>query len=126
MPSAERLRQLLAASPGLAPTILDVEDVSDGCGAKFEVVVVSDAFAVSELGRGRPRARLLARVRASTHAGGRTRPLRAQGKKLLERHRQVHEALGADMGAIHALALKTWTPEQYAAKKEQAAQEGAA
>lgn len=58
MPSAERLRQLLAASPGLAPTILDVEDVSDGCGAKFEVVVVSDAFAVSELGRGPPRGRL--------------------------------------------------------------------
>jgi stress-induced morphogen len=29
----------------------------------------------------------------------------------------VHEALGAEMGMIHALSLKTWTQEQYLAKK---------
>ncbi|KAG8458112.1 hypothetical protein KFE25_012772 [Diacronema lutheri] len=83
MPSSgERVKALLAGS-ALAPTVLEVEDVSDGCGAKFEVVVVSANF---------------------------------EGKKLLERHRDVHEALGAEMGEIHALVLKTWTPEQHAAK----------
>ncbi|KAJ1619459.1 bola-like protein 2 [Pavlovales sp. CCMP2436] len=43
-----------------------------------------------------------------------------EGKKLLERHREVHAALGAEVGEIHALSLKTWTPEQYAAQKVEA------
>ena len=35
------------------------------------------------------------------------------GRSLLERHRLVHAALEEEMkGAIHALALKTYTPEQ--------------
>lgn len=35
------------------------------------------------------------------------------GKRPLERHRLVYAALGDLMGgAIHALALKTWTPEE--------------
>ena len=38
------------------------------------------------------------------------------GKPLLARHRAVNEALAAEMASIHALTLKTLTPEQYEAK----------
>lgn len=38
-----------------------------------------------------------------------------QGKSLIEQHRIVYQALGDAMsGAIHALALKTYTPESWA------------
>lgn len=37
------------------------------------------------------------------------------GKSLLEQHQLVYSALGSAMnGAIHALALKTYTPEAWA------------
>jgi len=37
------------------------------------------------------------------------------GKSLIEQHQLVYSALGAAMdGAIHALALKTYTPEAWA------------
>ena len=36
-----------------------------------------------------------------------------QGKSPIQRHRMVFDALAEEMkGPIHALALKTWTPEQ--------------
>ncbi|MFN7144085.1 MAG: BolA family protein [Myxococcota bacterium] len=38
-----------------------------------------------------------------------------EGKGLVAQHQQVYKALGSLMGgAIHALALKTYTPEQWA------------
>ncbi|MBD2102168.1 BolA family transcriptional regulator [Leptolyngbya sp. FACHB-261] len=38
------------------------------------------------------------------------------GKTLMERHRMVHDALADEMKvAIHALSLKTYTPEQWQA-----------
>lgn len=37
------------------------------------------------------------------------------GKGLVQQHQQVYKALGSLVGnAIHALALKTYTPEQWA------------
>ncbi len=37
-----------------------------------------------------------------------------EGKSLVAQHQQVYRALGSLMGgAIHALALKTYTPEQW-------------
>jgi len=37
-----------------------------------------------------------------------------QGKSLVERHQMVYQALGDAMrGAVHALALKTYTPSQW-------------
>ncbi|VEL06606.1 unnamed protein product [Protopolystoma xenopodis] len=36
-----------------------------------------------------------------------------EGKKLIERHRLVHEALKNEMSEIHALTLKTLTTKQY-------------
>jgi len=56
-------------------------DESDGCGSKFDLVVVSTAFA---------------------------------GKPLLARHRAVNAVLAAEIAAIHALTMKTLTPEQWA------------
>ncbi|HNH46194.1 MAG TPA: BolA/IbaG family iron-sulfur metabolism protein, partial [Myxococcota bacterium] len=41
------------------------------------------------------------------------------GKSLVLQHQQVYKALGSRMGReIHALALKTFTPEQWAAKEK--------
>ncbi|KAL6064795.1 BolA-like protein [Balamuthia mandrillaris] len=37
-------------------------------------------------------------------------------KALLERHRMVNEALQSVMKDIHALSMKTWTPEQWEQK----------
>jgi BolA protein len=39
-----------------------------------------------------------------------------QDEKLINRHRAVTKALGEVMSAIHALALHTLTPEEWAAK----------
>ena len=58
----------------------EVKDNSDGCGLKFEVVIVSSRF---------------------------------QGKRLLDRHRMVHECLASELKAIHAFQQKTYTPEQW-------------
>lgn len=38
------------------------------------------------------------------------------GKNMLAQHRMVYATLGEKMGAdIHALAIKTWTPDQWLA-----------
>ena len=37
------------------------------------------------------------------------------GKRALQRHQAVYRALGAQMQQIHALALHTFTPEEWAA-----------
>ncbi|HUJ77155.1 MAG TPA: BolA family transcriptional regulator [bacterium] len=40
---------------------------------------------------------------------------RFAGKSMVEQHQMVYGALGGAMGqAVHALALKTYTPEQWA------------
>lgn len=36
------------------------------------------------------------------------------GKGMLQRHKQVYQALGDRMEKIHALSMKTLTPEQWA------------
>jgi len=36
------------------------------------------------------------------------------GQRALQRHQQVYRALGSLMGEIHALALHTYTPEEWA------------
>ena len=39
---------------------------------------------------------------------------RFQGTKLVERHRSVNQLLAAEFGSgLHALALHTWTPEEW-------------
>ena len=40
-----------------------------------------------------------------------------QGLPLLKRHRLVNDCLADIMPKIHAVTMKTWTPEQYEAKK---------
>ena len=40
-----------------------------------------------------------------------------QGMGLLDRHRRVNELLAEPLKTIHALQLKTWTPEEYEKKK---------
>jgi acid stress-induced BolA-like protein IbaG/YrbA len=37
-----------------------------------------------------------------------------EGKGMLQRHKQVYQALGERMEKIHALSMKTLTPEQWA------------
>lgn len=39
------------------------------------------------------------------------------GMPLLKRHRAVNDALAEFMPQIHALTMKTWTPEQYQEKQ---------
>ncbi len=39
-----------------------------------------------------------------------------EGKGLLQQHRLVYQALGDRMEKIHALSMKTYTPEQWATK----------
>ena len=43
-----------------------------------------------------------------------------EGVPLLKRQRKVNELLSAELSSnkIHALTMKTWTPAQYASKKE--------
>ena len=43
MPSAEELTASLKASE-LAPERVEISDVSDGCGSKFEAIIVSSKF----------------------------------------------------------------------------------
>jgi stress-induced morphogen len=70
----DKLRNSLEAS------YVKVEDLSDGCGAKFSCVVVTKRF---------------------------------DGVALLQRHRMVNAALEEEMKSIHAMNLKTLTPEQW-------------
>ncbi|EKX47134.1 bola-like protein [Guillardia theta CCMP2712] len=68
----------------LKATVVEVVDLSDGCGAKLDLLVVSEKFV---------------------------------GMSLLDRQRSVHEAIEEEMKTIHALTMKTKTPEQYEAMK---------
>ena len=43
---------------------------------------------------------------------------RFDGVALVERHRMVNDLLKEEMETIHALSMKTWTPQQYETKKE--------
>ena len=36
-----------------------------------------------------------------------------EGKRLLERHRLVHQCLAEELQSIHAFTQKTYTPEQW-------------
>lgn len=38
------------------------------------------------------------------------------GKSAIRRHQAVYAALGGLMGELHALALHTWTPEEWAVR----------
>jgi len=39
------------------------------------------------------------------------------GLSLLERQRLVYDTLKPEMGAIHAITMKTWTPDEWEKKK---------
>lgn len=41
---------------------------------------------------------------------------RFEGEKLIGRHRMVNTTLKAELGTIHALALHTFTPEEWTAR----------
>jgi len=71
----------------LAPTYVKIIDVSDGCGAKFDCLVVSKSF---------------------------------DGVALLQRHRMVNSALAEEMKSIHAMTLKTLTPDQWEKQQQKA------
>ncbi|KAK7111771.1 uncharacterized protein [Littorina saxatilis] len=65
----------------LDPAHLEVDDQSDGCGAKYQVLIVSQKF---------------------------------DGvKPTIKRHRMVHGAIEEEMKSIHAIQLKTMTPEEW-------------
>jgi stress-induced morphogen len=40
-----------------------------------------------------------------------------EGLALLKRHRLVNDCLAEFMPQIHAITMKTWTPQQYESKK---------
>eukprot|EP01089_Gocevia_fonbrunei_P017558 TRINITY_DN5743_c0_g1_i1.p1 TRINITY_DN5743_c0_g1~~TRINITY_DN5743_c0_g1_i1.p1 ORF type:complete len:101 (-),score=21.62 TRINITY_DN5743_c0_g1_i1:50-319(-) len=40
------------------------------------------------------------------------------GKPLLDRHRMVNDSVKPLMSRIHALTMKTWTPQQYEQRKQ--------
>ena len=71
-------------------THMECEDTSDGCGSKFKLTVVSDAFI---------------------------------GLPLLAQQRLVNSALKTNglMDKIHAITMKTKTPEQWAKQQGAAA-----
>jgi len=75
--------QLMQAVRERIPDVehVEAEDLSDGCGSKFDVIVVSEAF---------------------------------KGKPLLAQQRMVNTALKEEIAQIHAITLKTKTPEQWA------------
>jgi len=64
---------------------VEVVDQSDGCGAKFSIVIVSDVF---------------------------------QGISSLQRHQLVHGVLEEEVKTIHAITLKTLTPQQWEITKD--------
>jgi acid stress-induced BolA-like protein IbaG/YrbA len=39
------------------------------------------------------------------------------GKSMIEQHRMVYDTLGPGMGGVHALSIKTYTPEQWERSK---------
>lgn len=80
-----------------------VEDMSDGCGAKFNVVVVSSVF--EGMREFVPPCFLSFSVRPDANS-------HARAAALIDRQRQVHEAIKDEMEKIHALTLKCKTPDQ--------------
>jgi len=72
-------------SETLSTSHVKVVDLSDGCGAKFDCLVVSEKF---------------------------------EGVGLLQRHRMVNGALAEELKSIHALTLKTLTPEQWEKQRQ--------
>lgn len=111
----------------LAAERVEVADLSDGCGSKFSVFVVSEKFeGMRESLQSPPPLpqehthhngflscfRAPRHPRAHPHAPDRLdSPLAA----LIERQRAVHEAIKEEMPSIHALTLKCKTPAQDAA-----------
>lgn len=83
MVEADGIRQRMKDSSVLQPSIVEVVDISGGCGSSFNIIVVSAAF---------------------------------EGVRLLERHRMLHNVLGDDMNAIHAVKLNCFTPTEHAVK----------
>ena len=92
----------------LEPEFLEVRDVSDGCGGKFECVIGGQAW---------PQEVTLSPVSS-----------KFEGKPLLARHRLVNTALEEELKTIHAFrylapppatppSQKTLTPEQWKAQQ---------
>lgn len=88
--------------------VVRVVDRSDGCGAKFFLLVVSDGFEGASLSlslRGARTNPSLTRARARTGVG------------LLDRQRRVNKIIETEMGKIHAVTMRCWTRKQYEKKK---------
>ena len=64
-----------------------VVDLSDGCGSKFDIVVVSSEF---------------------------------MGKTIIAQHRIVNKAIEEERQHIHAITVKTKTPESWQQEQEDA------
>ena len=67
---------------------IQITDMSDGCGSKYEITVVSSSF---------------------------------MGKAIVQQHRMVHKAIDQERTHIHAITLKTKTPESFTSENEDAA-----
>lgn len=74
--------------------------MSDGCGMKFSVLVVSSGF------EGQRKFFALNSSRCFDAC-------KLRFAAVIERQRSVHKALEAEMPHIHALTLKCLTPAQY-------------
>lgn len=64
-----------------------VVDLSDGCGSKFDIIVVSSEF---------------------------------MGKTIIAQHRAVNKAIEEERKHIHAITVKTKTPESWQQEQEEA------
>ena len=82
--------------------IVEVTDLSDGCGLKFSILVVSPVF------EGQGNNFLLDQSFFVC-----VDSLVAVSAAVIERQRSVHKALEAEMPQIHALTLKCLTPSQH-------------
>ena len=78
MPTIKDIQDQLEKS--LNPSKLEIQDISSGCGASFDLLIISNHFT---------------------------------GLNLLKRQRLVHSILKEFMTDIHALTMKTLTPEEY-------------
>ncbi|CAI4227879.1 unnamed protein product [Auanema sp. JU1783] len=81
------IEELKTRLQSLNPSILDVQDMSDGCGSKFSILIVSEAF---------------------------------EGKRTLQTHRLVQEAISDIMPQIHAVTIAAYTQAKYESVKQQA------
>lgn len=110
----------------LQVTHVQAADLSDGCGAKFEVVVVSPVFAGACVIPFRPSEGDYPHVWTYSHVPTHTHMptiipilLGLAGKALLARHREVNAALAEELKVIHAITLKCLTPAQWEEKQQQ-------